>query len=310
MPANIRNLPPLTYLQAFEAAARHLSFTEAAVELGCTQAAVSQRVRGLEAYLARKLFERRSNGLHLTEAGEAYLPGIAEALNIAEAATEGVKARNVRRTVTISAPSSFVNLWLMPRLEGFLAEKEDVELRLNSAIWTDPNAELADIVVRVRDVGEERGALPFLAGERLVMVCAPGLAARFPGADRAAIPDGLRQLHVQGRYDLWDRWARAVQVPADPAAPLLKLDTAVSALEAARIGLGATVVYSSYAARFLSSGKLVAPLGAGVATTLSHCIVGNPSGKPRWHPAHKVHDWLSSAFAESSAGLHPQAFRT
>lgn len=302
MPANTRNLPPLTYLQAFEAAARHLSFTEAAVELGCTQAAISQRVRGLETHLARKLFERRSNGLHLTEAGEAYLPGIAEALNIAEAATEGVKGRNVQRTVTISAPSSFLNLWLMPRLDGFLAANEDVELRLNSAIWTDPNAELADIVVGVRDINEERGAPPFLAGERLVMVCAPALAARFADVEGDTVPDGVRQLHVQGRYDLWHRWARAMQIRLDPAATLLKLDTAISALEAARLGLGAAVVYSSYSSGFVAAGDLVAPLGGGVATTLNHCIVGQPSGKPRWHPAHKVHDWLVATFAESSAG--------
>lgn len=143
MSAAARNLPPLSYLQAFEAAALCRSFTVAANELGCTQAAISQRVRGLEAYLARKLFDRRSNGLVLTEAGEAYLPGIAEALNIAAAATEGLKGRNVRRTVTISAPSSFLNLWLIPRLDRFLADNEEIELRLNSAIWTDPNAEIA-----------------------------------------------------------------------------------------------------------------------------------------------------------------------
>lgn len=297
MPSSPRNLPPLIYLQAFEAAARHSSFTDAATELGCTQSAISQRVRGLETHLGRKLFERRSNGLDLTEAGEAYLPGVSEALNIAEAATEGLKGRGVRRTVTISGPSSFLNLWLIPRLDGLLAANEDVELRLNSAIWTDPNAELADIVVEVRDAGETRGRLARLADERLVIVCSPDLAHSFAGKEPSRALDGLRQLHVQGRYDLWSRWADGVQLRLASTATILKLDTAVSALEAARLGLGAAVVYASYADRYLREGQLVAPMGDGVSTLLSHCIVREPAGKPRWHPAHKVLEWLAGEFA-------------
>jgi len=86
----MRNLPHLIYLEAFEAAARHLSFTRAAEELNCTQGAISQRVRALEQFFTRLLFHRRSNGLELTEVGTAYLPGIAETLDRAEAATEGL----------------------------------------------------------------------------------------------------------------------------------------------------------------------------------------------------------------------------
>ncbi len=300
MPAAPRNLPPLIYLQAFEAAARHSSFTGAAIELGCTQAAISQRVRGLETHLGRKLFERRSNGLDLTEAGEAYLPGVSEALNIAEAATEGLKGRGVRRTVTISGPSSFLNLWLIPRLADFLATNDDVELRLNSAIWTDPNADIADIVVEVRDVNETRSRLVRLADERLVLVCSPEIASSFAGEEPSVVLNSLRHLHVQGRYDLWARWADGVQLRSASTATILKLDTAVSALEAARLGLGATVVYASYADRYLRDGQLVSPFGDGVPTLLSHCIVREPAGKPRWHPAHKVLEWLSGEFAKGT----------
>jgi len=300
MPAAARNLPPLIYLQAFEAAARHSSFTGAAIELGCTQAAISQRVRGLETHLGRKLFERRSNGLDLTEAGEAYLPGVSEALNIAEAATEGLKGRGVRRTVTISGPSSFLNLWLIPRLEGFLAANIDVEFRLNSAIWTDPNAELADIVIEVRDVSETRSRLVRLANERLVLVCSPEVARSFAGQDPCMALGMLRHLHVQGRYDLWSRWADGLRLGTAATATILKLDTGASALEAARLGLGAAVVYASYADRYLRDGQLVAPLGDGVPTLLSHSIVREPAGKPRWHPAHKVLEWLSGEFARGT----------
>jgi LysR family glycine cleavage system transcriptional activator len=291
-----RNLPPLMYLQAFEAAARHNSFTGAAHELGCTQAAISQRIRGLETHLGRKLFERRRNGVVLTEAGEAYLPGVSEALNIAEAATEGLKGKGVRRTVTLSGPSSFLNLWLIPRLPDLLGVREDIELRLNSAIWTDPHAELADILVEVRE-SETNACIAYMPEERLVLVCAPGLASVFAQKDPAQALSSLRHLHVQGRYDLWSRWAEALHLPSS-AATNLKFDTAVSALEAARLGLGPAVVYASYAERYLKTGELVAPLGEGVPTPLSHCIVKGPVARPQWHPAHKVLEWLTSMFTQ------------
>src|SRR5690606_17801173 len=177
---------------------------------------------------------------------------------------------------------------------------EEVEFRLNSAIWTDPNAELADIVVEVRDVGETRSRLVRLADERLLLVCSPEVAHSFAGQDPSRALETLRHLHVQGRYDLWSRWADGVQLRTTSTATTVKLDTAVSALEAARLGLGAAVVYASYADRYLREGQLVAPLGDGVPTLLSHCIVREPAGKPPWHPAHKVLEWLSGEFAGGS----------
>lgn len=297
----MRTLPSLIYLQAFEAAARHRSFTGAARELGCTQAAISQRVRGLEAYLARKLFVRRPNGLDLTEAGEAYLPGIGEALDIAAAATEGLHGRRLRRAVTLSAPYSFTQLWLLPRLSGFLEENPDVELRVNSAIWTDPNIELANVAVEVRDASEAEAAMPRMAAERLVMVLSPALAGRLAGQPPETALKGLRRLHVQGRYPLWERWAKARGVGLDHETPPVKFDTSASALEAAAQGLGAAVCYASYCDAYIEAGKLVAPLGAGEQTTLAHTLV-RPPARPSRHPAHRLHDWLAALFRKTRAG--------
>lgn len=294
----MRTLPSLIYLQAFEAAARHRSFTEAAKELGCTQAAVSQRVRGLETYLARKLFTRKPNGLELTEAGEAYLPGISESLDIAAAATEGLHGRNLRRTVTLSAPYSFTMLWLLPRMTGFLEANPDVELRINSAIWTDPNIELADVSVEVRDTLEVDAAMPRMASERLVMVCSPALASRFAGQPPEIALAGLRRLHVQGRYPLWERWAKARGVGLGHETTPVKFDTSASALEAAAQGLGVAASYSSYCAAYVEAGRLVTPLGAGEPTTFAHTLV-RPPARPSWHPAHRLYEWLAALFAQT-----------
>lgn len=299
----MRQLPPLSGLQAFEAAARRLSFTEAAKELNCTQAAISQRVRALENYLSRQLFVRKSNGLHLSEAGEAYLPGVTQALNAAAAATEGLRGRKVLRTVTLSAPVSFLTLWLTPRLDGLLAKLPNAELRLNSAIWTDPHADLADISVQVRDVAELDRNAPRLPPERLILAATPELAAQLASAPLDQSLKTCRKIVIQGRHDLWRRWARSKNLDLAGDRPDLKVDNAVSALEAAQLGLGVTIAYSTYCAPYFASGKLVEVPGATVQTELCHALIGAPN-QPGWHPAHKLSDLLAEEFrrvAETSA---------
>lgn len=297
----MRVLPNLIYLQAFEAAARHMSFTDAARELGCTQAAISQRVRGLEEQLKRKLFERRSNGLVLTETGEAYLPGISEALNLAAGATESLQGRAAHREVTLSAPTSFLSHWLMPRLGALQAAVPDMALRLNSSIWTDPNVELADIAVEVREDNEAEPHLPRLVENRLTLVAAPALAARMGQNAPGAALQGLVHFDVQGRYGLWSRWADGMGTVLDRQATLVKVDTASAALEAVRLGLGVAVVHASYCQNLLREGLLCAPFGAGVRSSLRHCLIRPTSQKPRWHPAHAVYDWMAAAFAKSGS---------
>lgn len=300
----MRNLPPLSGLQAFEAAARHLSFTEAAKELNCTQAAISQRVRSLEAYLSRQLFVRKSNGLQLSEVGEAYLPGVAEALNVAAAATEGLRGKNVPRTVTVSAPVSFLTLWLAPRLDGFLSRYPNIEVRLNSSIWTDPNAELADIVIEVRDSAEIDPAMPRLPCERLALVYAPDAARRLSTEPLQSVLKASRKIVIQGRHNAWQRWAKELGVDLGGDLPALKVDNAVTALEAAAQGLGVTVAYSTYCSAYLAAGRLVASRATSPQTSLCHALTSSPN-QPTWHPAHKIFDWLKEEFLQETSSLAP-----
>jgi LysR family glycine cleavage system transcriptional activator len=296
----MRQLPPLSGLQAFEAAARHLSFTDAARELNCTQAAISQRVRALEDYLSRQLFLRKSNGLLLSEAGEAYLPGVAEALNVAAAATEGLRGRRMARAVTLSAPVSFLTLWLNPRLDALLSAVPNVELRLNSAIWHDPNAELADIVVQVQDVAELDARTPQLPPERLMLVASPSLGPDLSACDLADVLAGIRRIEIQGRHDLWQRWSRHMNIEPPGALPSLKVDNAVAALEAAAQGLGVTVAYATYCEPYVAASRLVAPEHAACRTGLSHALTG-VLRQPSWHPAHKVFSHLAGEFRREAA---------
>ncbi len=291
----MRQLPPLSGLQAFEAAARRLSFTEAAKELNCTQAAISQRVRALETYLSRQLFVRRSNGLQLSEAGEAYLPGVAQALDAAAAATEGLDGRRARRTVTLSAPLSFLALWLTPRLDDFLAAHPKFDLRLNGAIWSDPHADLADIVVVVRDAAELDRSTPRLPPERLVLAAAPFVAQSLAAGPLERGLRTWRKIVIQGRHDLWRRWSAGTGIDPDSDIPDMKVDNAVCALEAAAQGLGVTVAYSIYCEPYLASGRLVSMPAATLQTDLCHALFGAPNHLSL-RPARILFDMLAEAF--------------
>ena len=289
----MRHLPHLSYLQAFEAAARHLSFTRAAEELSCTQAAISQRVRALEHFFARPLFHRRSNGLELTEVGTAYLPGITDALDRAEVATQGLLGSRATSSVTVSAPVSFVMLWLSGNIGRFCAAHPHVELRLNSTIWTDPNVDLADLSILVLDRSQSVPGAQHLGQERLMLLCDP-VTARKAGAR----PDGQwvnsnRLVYVQGKMDFLDRWAKAEGIAIASEQPVIKADNVATALEIAASVGGITATMSTYAARYLASGRLVAPFGAGDVLPVALHVVPNQQRRLSRSASQFVR-WISS----------------
>ncbi|MGI2035582.1 LysR family transcriptional regulator [Rhizobium panacihumi] len=271
----MRNLPHLDYLQAFEAAARHLSFTRAAEELNCTQAAISQRVRALERFFARPLFHRRSNGLELTEVGAAYLPGVAEALDRAEMATQGLLGAHMHTSITVSAPLSFVALWLARNLHGFAAANPQLEVRLNSTIWTDPNVELADLSILALSVANPPPGSVRLGSERLMLLCDPQTAQRAAKKPTAEWVNAARLIHVQGRMQLLDLWVQKEKLALSPQQAPIKVDNAATALEICASGGGITAAMSSYTSAYLASGRLAAPFGAGDILPVALHVVPN-----------------------------------
>ena len=277
----MRDLPHLSYLQAFEAAARHSSFTRAAKELNCTQAAISQRVRGLERYFGRPLFLRKPSGLDLSQTGKAYLPGVSQALDLMEASTRGLTGRGRHRRVTVSAPISFIDLWLAPRIDGFLSHHPALGLRMNGAIWTDPNLDLADLSIAI----VERASMP--AGSR-VLTRAPLILVR------PAAPGGAaRRIEVQGKYPFWDLWAGAGGHRTDTGPNPILVDTAITALDLVAAGAGRAVVYAPYAQAVRTAGRVA----FGAQTEIDHVLVLR--AHPDRHPtpgARAFMEWLSGHF--------------
>ena len=117
-----KRLPPLNWLRAFEASARHLNFTQAAAELHMTQAAISQQIKGLESSLGYALFTRLPRGLSLTDAGKSYIPAVKEAIEKLAVATDEIFGQTRGKMLSIRVNPVFYNAWLAPKL----ADQADV----------------------------------------------------------------------------------------------------------------------------------------------------------------------------------------
>ncbi len=127
-------LPSTVALRAFETAARHLNFTEAAVELGQTQGAVSHQIRELENRLEVKLFERKARGIALTGPGRIYLPFVRESLDRLRAGNDALRPQTADHVLTVSCSPNFATKWLVPRLGEFIATHPDIDLRISAAL--------------------------------------------------------------------------------------------------------------------------------------------------------------------------------
>ena len=133
-------MPPLVWLRAFEAAARHLSFTQAASELNLTQAAVSKQVKLLEHHLHESLFERLPRSLVLTRVGAAYLPKVQDAFDRLATGTMEVFGNRKSELLTVRAPVGYAVNWLAARLPRFASVHPATGIRIVSSVWSSPAA--------------------------------------------------------------------------------------------------------------------------------------------------------------------------
>lgn len=225
-------LPPLEWLRVFDAAARLGNFTAAAEELALTQAAVSQRMRNLEAHLGVTLFTRLPRGVDLTTEGEAYAPHVRSALAALQRSTADLFSAS-RRTLSLAATASTTELWIAPRLPKLLDRLPDLQISLATVQRAvDYAAANADFEVRFGDGSWSNRQARKLYDEVLAPVAAPALLdARDDDWRR------LPQIATSGPRDGWLDWAAAAEV-APPRSPSLRFDTFVQALAAARVGAG------------------------------------------------------------------------
>ncbi len=259
------SLLPLNGLRAFEAAARHLSFSHAAAELGVTPAAVSHQIRGLEGRLGHRLFERRTRALELSDAGRRLLPGVAQAFTTLLRAVAELD-RDDGATLTVTASPSVAARWLLPRLEAFQDGHPEIDIRISASNQlVDLRRDGVDVAFRFG-----RGHYPGLHIDRLMAVdlfpvCAPGLVtpARPLGCPADLVNHTL--LHddswdwKDGPVPGWEMWLKAIGESAVDARRGLRLDSAVLVLQAAAMGRGVALASTGIAGDDLAAGRLVRP---------------------------------------------------
>ena len=268
-----RHLPSLNALRAFEAAARHLSFTKAAEELSVTQAAISHQVKGLEDRLGVALFRRQNRALMLTEMGQAYLPALKDAFDAIDAATARLVARDRSGVVTFTCLPSFAATWLVRRLGRFRAQHPDLDVRLLT------NERLVDFAREDVDIGVRygRGHWPGLAKERLLTedmfpVCAPAL---LKGPKPLKKPADLKHhtlLHDDMEMD-WQRWLVAAGVKGVDPNRGLQFSSSSMLLQAAADGQGVAMGRSALAAGYLAEGRLVRPFELKLHSDAAYYII-------------------------------------
>lgn len=280
--------PPLDWLRAFEAAARHASFTAAASEIGLTQAAVSQHIRKLEEHLGTPLFRRLPRGVELTVDGAAYLPHVQAAFGVLARSTQDMFQRSRRTPVKLVCPPSFAGLWLAPRLPALIEAQPG--LRVNIAVVAKPGdyeAEAGDMEVRFGAGEWQAHESAALLPEALAPVASPALAAGIGNWTEAP------RIAVTGPRDGWSQWSAAAGVAL--GGPLVaRFDTLLIALAAARAGSGVLLASLPLARGALEERSLV-QLHEHVLQTGTGHFLSRDRARRRSADAEAVWSWLLEA---------------
>jgi LysR family transcriptional regulator of beta-lactamase len=251
---------PLNALRAFEAAARHLNFTKAAIELCVSQGAVSQQVAQLEARLGAPLFRRLPRGLMLTDEGRALLPVMGDALDRIGAMLGRIEGGRPREILNLGVVGTFAGGWLLDRLDDFARACPHVDLRImtnNNRV--DLAGEGLDLAIRFGD-GAWHGthAEPILRAP-LAPLCTPDMAARLSDPASLARETLLRSY----RADEWPRWFAAAGTPCPPLrGPVF--DSSILMVRAALRGLGVALAPPALFDHELRTGQLLQPFATSV----------------------------------------------
>jgi LysR family glycine cleavage system transcriptional activator len=266
-------LPPLNNLKAFEAAARHESFTRAAEELCVTQGAVSQQVKALETGLGIKLFNRERQRLIITEAGRDYLTIVRDALDRIAVGTERLLQRQNAGVLTVSTSPDFAAKWLVHRLGHFAEAHSEIDLRVSATLHhVDFAREEVDMAVRHGN-GNWPGLDPVqLSAECLFAVCSPKLLSGRRKLDKPADILKFPLIHLDNRTD-WTKWLRAVGVDESDVTHGPVLNRASMVIDAAINGQGVALARTTLAAWDLINGRLVRPFPDSLPLSKTYWII-------------------------------------
>ena len=286
-------LPSLNGLRAFEAAARHLSFTQAAMELNVTQTAISHQIRRLEEQLGLRLFERRNRALALTRDAESYLPAVRTAFEDLRQATARLRRSHNEEVLIVSTTASLATKWLVTRAAAFQEAHRGIEVRITtSPHLVDFAREQVDMAVRYG-----RGHWPgvhaeWLMAEDVFPVCSPALLR---GEHPLHAPEDLAHhtlLHTTSFREDWQVWLTAAGLPRSLATrPGSSFDQGFMAIQAAVEGLGVALGRSRFVEADIAAGRLVRPFDIVLPADAGYYVVV-PEETAQMRKVVLFRDWL------------------
>ncbi|CDM61426.1 MULTISPECIES: LysR family transcriptional regulator [Rhizobium] len=287
---------PLNALRAFEASARHLSFTKAAIELCVTQAAVSHQVKSLETRLNVTLFERLPRGLMLTSEGETLLPALRDAFDRIAGTLERFEGGHYREVLRVGAVGTFAVGWLLPRLRAFHARHPFIDLRLSTNNnRVDIAAEGLDYAIRFGSGAWHGVEAVRLLESPLSALCVPEIATQL-----SSPADLLKQTLLRSyRADEWSQWFAAAGLEAN--LPLLRsivFDSSLAMMEAALQGAGVALAPPLMFSRPLLAETIRQPFE--ITVTMGSYWLTRLQSRPETPAMSAFRLWLSEVAGASS----------
>ncbi|UWQ92155.1 transcriptional regulator GcvA [Aliisedimentitalea scapharcae] len=261
-------LPPLTALRAFDAAARHMSFAQAAAELNVTPAALSFQIKSLEEHLGQPLFVRLNRAVELTEAGRTLAPGAAQGFTQLTAAWTATRRLQDNTTLTVTAGPALTAKWLAPRLYEFARAHPEIDLRFSATLrLMDFERDDVDVAIRF-GLGTDDGlySVP-VRKEWMTPVMTPEMAEQFPtphSLTKAPLIFDTSIDFLNPRCD-WPAWFRAVRIDHNPTHGA-HFSNADHAIDAAVAGVGVALGRRAMIIKDLEEGRLVAPFPVALET--------------------------------------------
>lgn len=275
-------LPPLNSLRAFESAARHLSFTQAATELNVTPAAISQQIKLLEQVLDVALFVRRNRQIELSEEGQLLLPHMTSAFEIMLKAIEALKTHQKDHPLTISAPPTFVAKWLIPRLDDFNQQHPAIGVRIDASMrLVDLEHEAIDIGIRFSTYPDPKLESTHLISLEVIPVCSPGFMQRQTKLDSPQDLEHTSLLHYDNKTDEptwpdWNMWLTTMGYPDVKPSAGIYFAQPEMLIQAAIDGQGIALVATIFAEKDIQAGRLIQPFSVPMPINFSYYLVTTP----------------------------------
>ena len=266
----IKPLPPLNSLVAFEAAARHLSFTRAAEEISVTQGAVSRQIRLLEGFLGVQLFARDTRNLRMTSTGAQYYETVRNSLHEISQSTNEILQQSRDEQITVITSYAMASFWLLPRYSEFQEQYPNVDLRIVSVnSFSDVSHFEYDLALFFRAVPPKDLEVTPLFGEKAFPVCSPKYLERNPSL---ADPNNLAQatlltLEENEDWVRWRDWFEESDLELPDNIRRIQMNNYPLLIQAALNGQGFALGWERLVDDYLESGLLTRPIAFEVSTT-------------------------------------------